>query len=59
MFEDKGIKSLPEIHPLFHEVVYLYLAAWSLFQDEQILGGGRIGMSAWQRYSCHFFFYVP
>jgi hypothetical protein len=28
MFDGKGLQPLPEMHPLFHGVIYLYLAAW-------------------------------
>jgi hypothetical protein len=53
-FGDRGLRSLPEIHPLFHRVVYLYLVATSPLQHEQILGGGKTHISTWQRCSCHF-----
>lgn len=41
-FDGRGLRSVPEIHPLFHGVVYLYLVARNPLQHEQILGGGRI-----------------
>jgi hypothetical protein len=52
----KGFHLLPDIHPLFQEVVYLYFVAGTPLLHEKVLGGGGTGVSIWQRCSCQFIF---